>query len=72
MSTVPIYCERCGDVLDQAKAVWLELNIYTGCFHKDGEVPQEESQGYFSFGSACAKAVLDSGGNNKRIRAATR
>lgn len=66
----PHTCERCGENLDPAKAVWLELNARTGRYAEAGTVPEPESQGCFAFGSACARAVLKAGGKNKQIRGA--
>lgn len=66
------YCERCGDKLDSAKAVWLELNFNTGRYSEAGTVPEAESQGCFAFGSACARAVLKADGENSKIRPAVR
>lgn len=63
-----IFCERCGDELDDKTAVWLELNNHTGTYHKDGEVPEEKSQGFFSFGAACSKKVLKNKGELVRIK----
>jgi hypothetical protein len=63
-------CERCGESLAPGKEVWLELNTYTGRYHDPDKdpVPESESQGGFTFGPACAKAVLKNGGKNTRIR----
>lgn len=63
-------CERCGETLDNAKAVWLERSTRTGRYAKAGTVPEPESQGCFAFGSACARAVLRASGQNVRIRGA--
>lgn len=55
----PQHCERCGERLILARIVWLELNSHTGIYSRnEGETPAEESQGWFPFGSACAKSVL--------------
>jgi hypothetical protein len=62
-----LFCERCLEQLNPKTAVWLELNSYTGTYSEPGSVPEEESQGCFIFGAACAKAVLKNGGKNKRI-----
>jgi hypothetical protein len=58
----PLFCERCGEQLNPDTAVWLELSWKTNRYA--GAVPTEESQGWFSFGRACAKAVLANGGKN--------
>jgi hypothetical protein len=61
------YCDRCGEKLDPSKIVWLELDQDTGRY-TDQPLPEgHESQGGFSFGRACAKAVLANGGTNIRI-----
>lgn len=45
------------------------MNSHTGRFAAPGvAVPENESQGAFAFGSACARAVIAAGGNIKRIR----
>jgi len=61
-------CERCGERLDPERLVQLELNTYTGTYHRAGEVPPDDSQGWFDFGSGCAATVLANGGVNKQIR----
>jgi len=61
----PDICENCGRELDPRKSVWLELSWKTGKY-TDGELPEEESQGFFCFGSACAKTVLRNNGYNPR------
>jgi hypothetical protein len=62
------HCERCGDRLDNEKAVWLEMNTQTGRYYECGTVPETASQGCFAFGSACARAVLKAGGNCEHIK----
>jgi hypothetical protein len=42
--------------------VSLELNFNTSLYSKPGEVPEDESQGCFDFGAACARRVLKQGG----------
>jgi len=44
--------------LDENKAVYLELSFKTGRWYDEGECPQEESQGGFPFGEACARKML--------------
>lgn len=61
------FCERCGDKLDNTKAVWLELSTSTGLYSATG-VPESESQGWFAFGSACARAVVKKGGECVHIK----
>jgi hypothetical protein len=51
-------CEHCGRKLDEAKIAWLELSWKTGRWYLPGDCPEDESQGGFPFGQACAKAVL--------------
>lgn len=65
------YCERCDERLDSTKAVWLELNTNTRRYAEAGTVPEAESQGCFTFGPACARAVLKAGGENERIKGRT-
>lgn len=57
------YCERCGEKLNPKKIKWLELNCVTGEWTDPDvtKVPEEESQGGFPFGIACAKQVLKTG-----------
>ncbi len=57
-------CERCWRKLDPDTMVWLELRWDTGlyCDPEKTDVPQDKSQGAFTFGAACAKAVLKNGG----------
>lgn len=68
----PHKCERCGQPLDESKAVWLELNIYSGKFCEVETVPADESQGCFRFGEDCAQAVRKAGGKLTRIMYAKR
>lgn len=53
-------CCKCGRELDPAKVVPLELNSTTLTWHReeDDAVPEEESQGVWDFGPACAKKAL--------------
>jgi hypothetical protein len=37
---------------------WLELSFKTGRWYQLGECPEDESQGCFPFGKACAKTVM--------------
>lgn len=64
------FCERCGERLNEDRAVWLELNSNTGRYHPEGCVDSDCSQGCFPFGKACSEAVLKAGGVNKKIREA--
>ena len=53
------FCELCEQKLNKGRIVWLELNLYTHTWHaNEGEVPEDESQGWFPFGAACARKVL--------------
>ncbi len=56
--TKPIYCECCGRELNPATTVSLELNRTTNLYAKPGTVPEDESQGVFVFGAACARKML--------------
>jgi len=51
-------CTKCEKKLDYEKIVWLELNSHTGVYTLPGMVPEEESQGVFPFGAACAQKQL--------------
>lgn len=53
-------CENCNEELRQGREVWLELNSRTSKWRAetDKEFPEEESQGWFPFGAACATKVL--------------
>jgi hypothetical protein len=66
------YCERCGQPLDESKAVWLELNKHSGKFLEVETVPANQSQGCFPFGEDCANAVRKAGGKLTRIMRAKR
>lgn len=68
MEEEDIYCERCGEKLNRKKIVTLELAT-DGKYYKPEEFPEgKESQGGFSFGTACAKKVLANDGINEKIR----
>jgi hypothetical protein len=57
------YCEHCDRKLNPNKITWLELNNHTNTYHAEGdEVPEEESQGMFTFGATCAKKIIANGG----------
>lgn len=55
-----IYCHRCGERLDDAKARWLVLSCADGRFYAtDAEADATGcNQGSFPFGAACAKRQL--------------
>jgi hypothetical protein len=50
-----ILCTCCSRVLNPATKVALELDQRVGEYHDFGGVPENESQGWFEFGQACAK-----------------
>lgn len=54
------YCTKCDEELKPGRAVWLELNCMTGQYRAEGdpEFPEADSQGWFPFGSKCAKRAL--------------
>lgn len=60
-------CTCCGKML-KGKVAWLELDQRTDTYHDDGDVPPEQSQGWFPFGVTCAtnliKAHAQHGGSN--------
>jgi hypothetical protein len=58
------YCEKCGDLLNQKRIKWLEYSNKTGLYTdpKKVKVKEDDSQGLFPFGQACAKTVLKNGG----------
>lgn len=47
------WCYKCGKVIKPGTAVMLELNTYTGVFSSKGDIPADESQGWFEFGPDC-------------------
>ena len=51
------HCERCGEKLNPKKMVWLELDQRTNTY-TDGYVPEDVSQGGFTFGRACSVKML--------------
>lgn len=49
-------CTRCGRDVHPARTTWLELNALTLKYYAEpGNVPQNESQGWFPFGPDCAQ-----------------
>lgn len=62
--TTEHHCERCGRQLDPETMVWLELRWDTGRYYDPDktDVPEDKSQGGFTFGTACARAVLKNRG----------
>ena len=56
------YCWRCGDKLDEAKAVWLALGNLGRFYATEAEADSTgHNQGCFAFGSACSKRELRCG-----------
>ncbi len=51
-------CNCCGRKLNPKTMVWLEVSFRTGKRYKPGECPEDESQGAFAYGAACARRVL--------------
>ncbi len=51
-------CNKCNEFLHPDREVWLELDQRTNTYTDDEKVPEEYSQGWFPFGSACAKWML--------------
>ena len=57
MSENHIFCERCGQLLNKKRIVWLELSNTDG--HYYNKIPEGHvSQGSFSFGTACSNSEL--------------
>lgn len=51
------YCTRCDEKLNESRAVWLELSNTNNQYYE--QIPSDHiSQGWFIFGSACAKTEL--------------
>lgn len=48
------YCTCCGKKL-VGRIRWLELDQRTQSYHDRGNVPVDQSQGWFPFGLTCAK-----------------
>lgn len=57
-------CERCKEILNPSTSIRLDLNWRTNEFRKE-PWPEEDSQGGFAFGRACAQRILDNGGKIK-------
>ena len=51
------FCRCCEKAL-RGKTRWLELDQRTNTYHDLGNVPSEQSQGWFSFGLTCAKKLV--------------
>lgn len=56
------FCECCGRALNNKRIAELELNMVNGLYCVPGTVPENESQGIFTFGKSCAKKILNNGG----------
>lgn len=54
------YCENCGRELNPKDITELELDKRDNTYHlpEANEIPEEFSQGVFSFGKDCAKKLL--------------
>lgn len=65
MTTTEVhYCECCERKLNPAKIVWMELDLRTSQdWHlNEGELADEDSQGWFPFGATCAAKIVKNGG----------
>jgi len=60
----PERCECCERELHPDRIVWLEYQQSTDRYvdPKKVKVPEDDSQGGFPFGTACARKVLKAGG----------
>ena len=56
------YCPRCAKKINSEKSTWLELSFATNRYGPAGSIPPSESQGWFEFGSDCAKSILKNQG----------
>ena len=61
-------CQHCDKELHENRMEWLELSFKTGRWYKPGSCPEDESQGCFPFGRACAKTVLADQATSDRVR----
>lgn len=52
------YCTCCEKKLTK-KFAWLELDQRTDEYHDSGDVPLDNSQGWFPFGLHCAKKHIN-------------
>ena len=58
-------CEHCNEILEPKRIKWLELSITDGNYYTSESFPKNhESQGLFSFGTACATIVINETINN--------
>lgn len=54
-----VKCERCGEMLNASRVVFLELEQNTGLYYRIHDFPTNGvSQGLFPFGKACAHFQL--------------
>ena len=51
------FCTCCGRSLNHKRIAWLELDMRSSTYHARQDVPEEDSQGWFPFGTACARKV---------------
>ena len=51
------YCNCCERKLNPKRTVFLEYSQSKDAYYKAGTVPENDSQGCFPFGVACAKKV---------------
>jgi hypothetical protein len=51
------FCTHCKKPLEKSVA-WLELDQRTNKYHCLGDVPSDQSQGWFPFGVSCAKKIM--------------
>lgn len=52
-------CQHCGKDLNPDKEVWLWLNCVTLKWTAEEPVKEDENQGQFPFGQACAQKVIN-------------
>lgn len=50
-------CSRCDREL-KSECVMLELDRRDNSYHQRGDVPPDQSQGWFPFGKDCAERIL--------------
>lgn len=64
MTSVVHKCERCGEILNPDKVVWLELSNTDDLYYEIKDLSEKSipeghiSQGCFPFGSKCAKKQI--------------
>ena len=57
-SAIQERCQCCGVPLKNRHIVMLELDRRNNTYHNFNNVPEEWSQGWFPFGSTCAKRQI--------------